>query len=187
MSETITIVVLNKNRPPMAQPEAFNTPAGVPLTIAAPGLLANDADADGETLSVVLKTGITAGSGTLTLGMAGLTFAPVAGFTGNATFTYRASDGIDASAPVTVTIAVAGDSVNQTVTAGATPQTVSTDAAGDNGPGATPTDPVETSVTLPAGLGGTVTIAEAAPAGTAPDGTRSSGRRSTLRRQSREA
>ena len=169
-SEDVTIVVANTNRVPVAQPESYGTPAGATLTIGAPGLLGNDADLDGTPLNAVLATGLVPGSGTLTLGTGGgFTYTP-GPFLGIALFTYRASDGTDTSAPVTVTIAVNGENVNQTLPANGASQTVTSDSPTDDGPGATPTDPVETSVTTPTGMVGTIAIAEASPNGAAPAG-----------------
>ena len=62
------------------------------LTVAAPGVLGNDADPDGNPLTATLVTG--AGHGSLTLNANGsFTYTPAANFNGTDTFTYRASDG----------------------------------------------------------------------------------------------
>ena len=63
------------------------------LTVAAAsGVLANDSDPDGDTLSAVLVTG--PAHGTLILNAAGsFTYTPAANFNGADTFTYKANDG----------------------------------------------------------------------------------------------
>lgn len=53
------------NRPPVARDEAYEARIGVPLTIAAPGLLGNDEDPDGDPLTAAL--GDDAVKGTLSL------------------------------------------------------------------------------------------------------------------------
>ena len=68
-----------------------------------------------------------------------------------------------------MTIAVNGESITQTLPATGAPQTVSTDASGGV-VGATTTDTVETSVTTPSGMTGTIVIAEATPTDVAPTG-----------------
>ena len=68
------------------------------LAVAAPGVLANDSDADGDALTVRLAGN--AAHGTLTLQPNGsFSYTPAAGFTGTDAFTYVASDGNDATAP----------------------------------------------------------------------------------------
>ena len=167
---SFTWSITNVNRAPAAQSEAYNTAAGTTLVIAAPGLLSNDADVDGDSLQALFVTAPPAAAGTLTLGANGsFTYVPASGFTGTATFTYSAGDGVAASAAVIVNIAVNGESVTQALPANGASQTVSTDPSGGV-IGATPADPVETSVTTPAGMTGTITIAEATPTDEPPAG-----------------
>src|SRR5690606_29372129 len=71
----------------------------------APGVLANDTDADGDALTAVLVTGPTNGS--LTLNEDGsFTYTPNEDFHGTDSFTYQASDGGQVSAEATVVITV---------------------------------------------------------------------------------
>src|SRR5262249_33737711 len=75
------------------------------LNVAAPGLLANDGDADGPALSAVLLTGPS--NGTLTLnGDGSFSYTPGPAFAAADSFTYVASDGQGQSAPATVTLRV---------------------------------------------------------------------------------
>ncbi len=102
---TVTITVNPVEDAPVASDNSFRTPVNVPLTIASPGVLANDTDADGDTLSAILVNGPTYGS--LTLGPDGsFTYTPNAGFNGADSFTYQASDGTDQSNLATVSLVV---------------------------------------------------------------------------------
>ena len=93
------------NTPPAAASDSYTTTANVPISVAAPGVLANDTDADGDAVSAVLVA--PPASGTLVLqANGGFTFTPAAGFTGTVSCTYRATDGIATSAVTTVSIAV---------------------------------------------------------------------------------
>jgi len=76
-----------------------------PLTVNAPGLLANDTDQDSPALTAVRVTDPT--HGTLALKPDGsFVYAPSPDFSGMDTFTYRASDGANQSNLVTVAITV---------------------------------------------------------------------------------
>jgi VCBS repeat-containing protein len=94
------------NFPPVANADQYTTDEEVPLTVPAPGVLANDADLEGDQLRAVKDSDPS--SGTLTLNQDGsFTYTPHPNFSGNDSFTYHASDGTGVSAPVTVTITVA--------------------------------------------------------------------------------
>ncbi|MFI5455634.1 MAG: Ig-like domain-containing protein [Isosphaerales bacterium] len=69
------------------------------------GVLGNDTDADGDTLTTTVLT--TTQHGTLTLNANGtFTYVPVVGFSGTDSFTYQASDGLLSSNIATATITV---------------------------------------------------------------------------------
>lgn len=103
---TKPIVVGAGNRPPAAAADSWSVSAGTTLSVAAPGVLANDADPDGDPLAAVLVS--PPASGTLALLPSGaFVFTPAAGFLGNVSFLYRAEDGkggVSASTAVTVTV-----------------------------------------------------------------------------------
>ena len=102
---TVSITVQEVNDPPVAAGDSYTTSVGTPKTVAAPGVLANDTDVEGDTLTAVEVGG--PAHGTLELAADGsFTYVPVAGFTGTDTFTYRAHDGSLYSDTVTVTITV---------------------------------------------------------------------------------
>jgi hypothetical protein len=80
------------NRAPTANPDAYSTTEDTPLTVAAPGVLANDSDPEHDPLSAVLVSGPS--HGTLTLNPDGsFTYTPASNHTGSDSFTYQAGDG----------------------------------------------------------------------------------------------
>jgi VCBS repeat-containing protein len=98
------------NQAPTAAADAYSTAEDTARTVAAPGVLGNDSDPDGNPLSAVLGSGPS--HGTLTLNANGsLTYTPAANFNGSDSFTYRASDGTLTSnlATVTLTVTAAND------------------------------------------------------------------------------
>src|SRR5206468_706301 len=107
---TVYITVLPINDPPPTSratdaDDSYTTPEDTQLTVNAPGVLANDSDADGDALSAVLGSNPT--HGTLTLNSDGsLVYMPALNFNGTDSFTYKASDGQAQSAVATVTITV---------------------------------------------------------------------------------
>lgn len=103
---TVTLRIRAVNTPPVAQDDAYSVTQNDTLRVAAPGLLANDTDADGDT-SLRSLLGTAPVNGTLTLSTDGsFVYIPTPDFTGTDTFTYRTTDGTDESAPATVTITV---------------------------------------------------------------------------------
>jgi VCBS repeat-containing protein len=106
VTDAVTVEVTGAgNRPPVAAGDSYSTSFQTPLTVAAPGVLANDGDPDGNSLTAAPAAG--PGHGTVTLNAAGgFTYTPAASFSGTDTFTYTASDGTAISAPATVSITV---------------------------------------------------------------------------------
>lgn len=102
----VTLEVLPEpNQAPVAVGDAYSTPMNVELVVAAPGVLSNDTDGDGDSLTAVLVAAPTEGQ--LSLNPDGsFSYMPDSGFSGQETFTYQAYDGLDYSDPVTVTITV---------------------------------------------------------------------------------
>ena len=102
------------NAPPTAGDDAYMTDEDTPLNIAAPGVLGNDTDPDGDPLTAEV---VSTASGSLTLNTDGsFTYTPAAGFTGTTSFTYQAGDGAAVSNVATVTITV--EAVNEADTDG---------------------------------------------------------------------
>ncbi|MHB1033589.1 MAG: Ig-like domain-containing protein [Pirellulales bacterium] len=103
---TVTINVTAVNDPPVAVADTYNVDEDQTLVVsAAQGVLANDSDAEGSTLSAAVVSNPL--HGTLTLAADGsFTYVPSADYFGTDTFAYRASDGSANSAPAAVTLVV---------------------------------------------------------------------------------
>jgi VCBS repeat-containing protein len=93
------------NRAPAATDDAYTTAEDTPLSVAAPGVLGNDSDPDGDGLTAVLVS--RPAHGTLTLNANGsFSYAPDADYNGPDSFTYKANDGRLESNTATVTLTV---------------------------------------------------------------------------------
>lgn len=102
---TITVEEVDTNVPPVAVGDTYEVYEGATLTVAAPGVLGNDGDANGDALTAALASGVDHGQ--LTLNANGsFSYTPDAGYVGQDAFTYRASDGQENSNVATVTIEV---------------------------------------------------------------------------------
>jgi VCBS repeat-containing protein len=102
---TVTITVKFVNDPPKAKNDSYSTDEDDVLTEPAPGVLANDTDADGDPLTAI-KVDNTS-NGTLTLNSDGsFTYKPNLNYNGPDSFTYMARDGTADSNVATVTITV---------------------------------------------------------------------------------
>jgi VCBS repeat-containing protein len=125
-TKSLIIQVANVNEAPLAVADSYTTNEDVALTIAAPGVLANDSDPDaGDTRTAVLLSGPS--QGTLTLNADGsFSYTPAANYNGSDSFSYQARDaaGVESS-PVTVSINV--NPVNDVPTAVADSYTTNED------------------------------------------------------------
>lgn len=93
------------NAAPTATADAYSVVAGTTLSAAAPGVLANDSDPDGDPLFATLVGDVS--SGVLALGSdGGFTYTPDPGYTGGDAFTYEATDGSLSSGVATATLTV---------------------------------------------------------------------------------
>ena len=103
---TVTITVTPVNDAPAAENDAYAADKNIALSVnAANGVLNNDSDIDGDTLTAALVSG--PGHGTLTLNANGsFTYTPAAGYSGADSFTYTANDGELDSNVATVSLAV---------------------------------------------------------------------------------
>ena len=91
--------------PPVAVDDAYTVKGNRTLNVAAPGVLGNDLDLNGNTLNAIKVS--EPSHGTLTLNSNGsFTYNPVAGYMGTDAFTYKASDGQVDSNIVTAVINV---------------------------------------------------------------------------------
>ena len=103
-SDVATVNISVTNAAPVAVDDSYTTLQDQTLSVPAPGVLANDTDADGDTLTATLKT-IPANGSVILNGNGSFSYTPKAGFSGEDSFTYEASDGV-ASDVATVTIMV---------------------------------------------------------------------------------
>ncbi len=88
----VTINVSTTPDPPQAFDDHIDAVEDHTLILAAPGVMANDVDPDGDTITAILDAA--PGSGTLTLDPDGaMVYVPVANFIGVVTFTYHVNDG----------------------------------------------------------------------------------------------
>ncbi|MBN1656880.1 MAG: tandem-95 repeat protein, partial [Anaerolineae bacterium] len=102
---TIRIRVGGTNTAPSAVNDTYRTATNTPRSVAAPGVLANDTDAEGDTPYVSAVTN-DVDHGTLTWAADGsFLYTPNTGWTGSDSFTYRISDGRQTDT-ATVTIVV---------------------------------------------------------------------------------
>jgi VCBS repeat len=102
---TVTMTVAAVNDAPTANPDSYQSIGNLTIHIPAPGVLANDVDADGDPITAVAGTYATAGGGTVTIAADGsFNYLSGAGFSGTDTFTYGVTDGSATSAPGTVTV-----------------------------------------------------------------------------------
>ena len=102
---TLTITINGTNDGPVAGDDSYTTTEDTPLIIAAPGLMANDTDIDGDTLTTSIVNGPT--NGMLTLNADGsFTYTPNSDYSGPDFFTYQVSDGNGGIDTATVVINV---------------------------------------------------------------------------------
>jgi VCBS repeat-containing protein len=99
---TVSIEVTN---PVFTSSDSFSTMGNAPLAVAAPGVLANDSDSNGNALTASVDAQGAHGSVRVAPN-GGFTYTPDSGYSGTDTFTYGANDGVYGSLPTTVTITV---------------------------------------------------------------------------------
>jgi len=105
VTQSFTVDVVNVNDPPIAANDAYSMIADGTLVVAAPGLLGNDSDPDGDSLTAQQASGPANGSLSLAP-QGGFSYTPAVGFSGTDTFGYVANDGALSSPSATVTITV---------------------------------------------------------------------------------
>jgi hypothetical protein len=103
---SVELVPAPSDVPPVAVGDTFSTAVGVPLVVAAPGVLANDTDPEGAPLTWIVLTGPAHGTLVSTPDGA-FTYTPDPGFVGTETLTYVAHDSTGPGNVATLTITVA--------------------------------------------------------------------------------
>src|SRR5207248_191734 len=123
---TVSITVTAVNDPPVAANDSYAATEDTVLTIAAPGVLANDSDVDGDPLTVLIVVG--PGHGAVTLNATGsFTYTPAANYNGADSITNKENDGTLNSNGARVTST--GRSVNGPPVANAQSVTTNQDTA----------------------------------------------------------
>ena len=106
---TVTITVAPViNNLPVANADTATTNQETPVTI---NVLANDTDADGDSLTAVIASPPTGGTVFINADNT-IQYTPALGFSGSDSFTYVADDGADQSTAATVTITVTRDAAH---------------------------------------------------------------------------
>ena len=88
----VTITVTPVNDPPSAASDSFTALGNRTLNVAAPGVLGNDTDIDGDPLTAVKTSSPSHGTVSLAAD-GGFSYTPDAGYVGPDAFSYRANDG----------------------------------------------------------------------------------------------
>lgn len=104
-TQGFSVTVLKANSAPLAGADSYTVAANAILSIAAPGVLANDRDPDGDAIRAFPVTAPVHGS--LVLNVDGsFRYTPAAGYSGTDSFSYRAADASASSSPATVSLTV---------------------------------------------------------------------------------
>ncbi|MEU0559791.1 Ig-like domain-containing protein [Dactylosporangium sp. NPDC006015] len=163
---TATVTVTVFNQAPVGVDDSLRAPAGTAVVVP---VLANDTDANADTLRAVAATG--AAHGTLAIVGGAVRYTPAAGYRGADGFTYTLSDGNGGTSTATVTLDVAGGApvAGADAVAAAAPgiAVTVTVIANDSDPDG---DPLTVTAAGPAGHGGTVLNGDGTVTYTAADG-----------------
>jgi hypothetical protein len=101
-----TLVVTVRNSPPVTTNDTCTTNEDSVLRVPAPGVLFNDSDADGDTLTAELVTGPSHGALAFNKTTGLFSYKPSTNYFGTDTFTYKVYDGVAWSNVAIVTITV---------------------------------------------------------------------------------
>jgi hypothetical protein len=102
---SVTNAEIRYSFPPLATNDTYFVSEGSTLTVPPPGVVSNDVPGLSGTLAAILVNG--PAHGALALNPSGgFSYSPAAGFVGNDSFSYAASDGVINTTPATVTLRV---------------------------------------------------------------------------------
>ncbi len=103
---TVALTILPVNDAPVAVADSYNTGFEQTLNVAAPGLLGNDSDIDGDLLTSSLLNSPLHGTAVVNAN-GSFSYTPATGYSGSDSFTYRAVDpsGLSSTATVSITVA----------------------------------------------------------------------------------
>jgi VCBS repeat-containing protein len=108
---TTTVEIAEQNQPPLVADDEYTTNEDTQLNVPGPGVLGNDSDPDGDSITAILVSSTS--NGNLTLNSDGsFTYNPDLNFAGTDHFTYVTNDGqLDSNivAAVTITVNPAND------------------------------------------------------------------------------
>jgi hypothetical protein len=105
-----TLTITNVNEPPNAQADSYNVQPSTPIVVLGSGVLANDVDPEGDSLSALLVSQPNTGSVSLNPD-GSFVYDPLDTQIGTDQFTYAVSDGAGGTDVATVTISITGPSV----------------------------------------------------------------------------
>jgi FtsP/CotA-like multicopper oxidase with cupredoxin domain len=103
----VTITVNGLPDAPVANPDAYDAAEGATLNVAAPGVLENDSDADGDSLAVTTTPVVAPSKGALTLYADGsFDYTPSVAAPDSDTFTYEVCDATPLCSQAVVTLSI---------------------------------------------------------------------------------
>ncbi|NPV65872.1 MAG: tandem-95 repeat protein [Anaerolineae bacterium] len=98
-------ISMRTNSAPIAVNDTYTTAEDTPLIRMVPGVLGNDSDPDGDTLTATVASNPSRGALTLSANGA-FTYTPLLNYNGSDSFTYTVSDGKGGTATATVSITI---------------------------------------------------------------------------------
>ena len=99
---------------PVANNDSYSTSQNTPLTVLGAGVLANDTDADNNSLTAVIVSNPSQAASFTLNSNGSFSYTPVTNYSGPDSFTYRANDGQKNSNVATVTITVTANVIDTT-------------------------------------------------------------------------
>jgi len=131
--------MVGPNHAPVARIDSASTAEDVALTISGATLLGNDADSDGDILSIASVQAASGGTVALLVG-GNVLFTPSSNFNGQASFSYTISDGNGGTATAAVSVAVSPVNDTPIANAGASQTVRMRDVVTLNGTGSSDVD-----------------------------------------------